>query len=119
MTFNATHAQGRVPVTILALNGRINMGNAGELEKQIQSLYQQGARDLLIDFTQVDSITSAGLRVLLTTARLFDGETSSNAKSAHVKLLCPTPQVEQVLEIAGFTDLLEIYESEPKAIASF
>jgi len=120
MGFAVSQEQGRVPVTLIRLAGRINLSNAEDFEKQAQSIFQNGARDLLIDLAQVESITSAGLRAILATIKLFGGDSEGGkAKSPHVKLHAPTPQVRQVLKIAGFDSFLEIFDSQADALKSF
>jgi anti-anti-sigma regulatory factor len=133
-----SQVQGRVPITVFHLKDRINMGNVGEFEKAARQAYDQGMRDLLIDLTDVPSITSAGLRAILIIYRQVEGshspaaadssvgsthETDSTAaeqhRATHVKLLNPTPNVRHILEIAGLDRYLEIYVDLPKAIASF
>ncbi len=120
MEFAVSQEQGRVPVTVIRLAGRINLSNAEEFEKQAQSIFQNGARELLIDLAQVESITSAGLRAILATTKLFGGDSAgSNSKSPYVKLLAPTSPVRQVLKIAGFDSFLEIHNDLKNAVASF
>lgn len=110
---------GRVPVTVMRVSGRINLSNAEEMQKAAQATYDQGARNLLIDLAQVESITSAGLRAILAAVKLFGGEAARGKKSPHVKLLQPTESVRQVLKIAGFVDFIEIYNDRAQALASF
>jgi anti-anti-sigma factor len=117
MSFTVSQEQGRVPVTILHLAGRINLSNAEELERQGREEYNRGARNLLLDLSQVESITSAGLRAVLVLAKLFDGESAS--KSTHVKLLRPSTPVRQVITIAGLDTLMDILTDPPSAIHSF
>jgi anti-anti-sigma regulatory factor len=125
-------AHGRQPVTILHVMDRINLGNAGQLEEAARAAYQQGNRNLLIDLTEVPSITSAGLRAILVIYKLLGSERSNHvypdanglspdqpAKSAYLKLLNVAPEVRKVLRIAGFEDYLEIYNDQDQAIASF
>lgn len=119
MNVELVQENGRVPVTVMRLGGRINLSNAEELQKSAQTAYDQGARNLLIDFASVESITSAGLRAILATVKLFGGEATNGKKSQHVKLLQPNESVHQVFKIAGFVDFLEIYDDRQKAVASF
>lgn len=119
MNVELTQENARVPVAVMRLNGRINLSNAEDLQKGAQAAYDQGARHLLIDFASVESITSAGLRAILATVKLFGGETSSGKKSQHVKLLQPNESVHQVFKIAGFVDFMEIFEDRAQALASF
>jgi anti-anti-sigma factor len=116
--------QGRVPVTVFELKGRINLGNAEELEKQARAAYNSGTCDMLLDLSEVESLTSAGLRAILSIYKMLgSGELNRSedkpGKSRHLKLLNPTPYVSKVLHTAGFEQYLEIFTNEEEAIASF
>jgi anti-anti-sigma factor len=110
-------AEGRVPVTVFALQDRVNLGNTGELEQAARDAYAGGTRDLVLDISKVDSFTSAGIRALLVIYKLFAGEEGRNSR--HVKLVSPTSYVREVLEVAGVADSIEIYDSLEEAIKSF
>jgi anti-anti-sigma factor len=112
-----SQSEGRVPVTVFELQDRVNLGNTAELEQVAREAYAGGTRDLVLDISKVDSFTSAGIRALLVIYKMFAG--NEGRKSKHVKLVSPTSYVREVLEVAGVTDSIEIYDSLEKAIASF
>jgi hypothetical protein len=128
MQISISQEQGRVPVTVLKLDGLLNMGTSELLEKQGNEAYAAGVHYLLIDLSQVTLLTSAGLRSTLRITRQFDSGMSGNGpggqpeagrKHPCVKLLNPNKQIENVLTIAGFTSFLEIYRDRQAAIDSF
>lgn len=123
MNITISQEQGRVPVAVFKVVGRINLGNADDLTRRVEKAYQEGTRDLVLDLSGVDSLTSAGLRAILTIMKMLgtDSEdtSGSRSKSRHVKLLGPTEYVLITLNTAGFDRYLEIYESLPEALASF
>jgi anti-anti-sigma factor len=123
MNISISEEQGRVPVTVFNVTGRINLGNADELTRRAQNEYQEGMRDLILDLSGVDSLTSAGLRAILTIMKLLNRDltdsSGTNSISRHLKLLNPTEYVLITLKTAGFDRYLEIYESLPEALASF
>jgi anti-anti-sigma factor len=132
MEITVTQEQGRVPVTILHVRGDVNSATADEFQAQAQQAYDDGARDMLIDLSEVSLLSSAGLRVL---HRIFNmlrsespdesdevvhkGLTDGTFKSPHLKLLNPNQNVSQVLRMAGFDMFLDIYVDPNQAIASF
>ncbi len=123
MNIRVAHEQGRVPVTVIYVQGQINLGSTPQLEEAARAEYDNGMRDLLIDFSEATSLTSAGLRTLLVLYRLL-GDASSDAsgarrKSAHLKLLNLSPDLRRVLQIAGFDNFIDIYDDLPAAVASF
>lgn len=124
MDITVSQEQGREPVTVFHIDGRINLGNADQLQEKAQEAYQKGMRNLILDLSQVESVTSVGLRAILAIHKMLSprdpqSSDSRTGKSAHLKLLKPTPQVHKVLATAGFADFLEIYEDQQDAVASF
>jgi hypothetical protein len=125
MELIVSQVQGRVPITVLRIVGRINLGNNIELEKKGEEIFRSGGRFLIIDLSETESLTSAGLRAIINIYRLFGKspeEGSVQGKkgvSEHVKLAKPTAQMRYVLTVAGFQTFLEIHESLEAAIASF
>ena len=119
MEIDMIEEQGRVPVTVLRVDGRIHMGSADELVKKVQEAHESGVNDLLLDLSGSPSITSAGLRAILSIYKLLGGVSAGAGPSGHFKLLSPTPDVLKVLRIAGFDRYLEIYEDRDAALASF
>ena len=132
MEITVTQEQGRVPVTVLHVQGDINAASADELEAQARQAYEDGARDMLIDLSQVSLLSSAGLRALHQVFNMLRSEspeesdeavrkglTDGTFKSPHLKLLNPKQNVREVLRMAGFDMFLEIYDNPKKAVASF
>jgi hypothetical protein len=135
VTISYVHEQK--PVAILHVLDRINLGNTNELELAARDAFQQGYHYILLDLTQVPSITSAGLRAILLIHRLLASESnnqtsveenespesdpleSSPTKSKYLKLLNASPEVLKVLTIAGFDAYLEFYNNQTEAINSF
>lgn len=112
-----SQAEGRIPVTVFELQDRVNLGNTAELEQAARDAYASGTRDLVLDISKVDSFTSAGIRALMVIYKLLAGD--EGKKSKHVKLVSPTSYVRKVLEVAGITESIEIYDTVEEAIASF
>ena len=57
MEINVSSEQGREPVTVFHIDGRINLGNADQLQAKAQEAYQNGMRNLILDLSQVESIS--------------------------------------------------------------
>lgn len=128
MSFITTsHGAGRVPVTILHLHDRVNMGNTKELESAAREAFARGARYLLLDLAGTPSITSAGLSTLTQIYKLYEhGDAAGKAiarkpehRSAHVKLCNVAPQVREVLGFVGLNEYIGMYDSVADAMAAF
>jgi anti-anti-sigma factor len=112
--------QARVPVTVVQVKGRINLGSAAQLEQQVRTAIANGARDVLIDLGEVSSLTSVGLRTIQAVHRLLgDQPAQPGGKSDHLKLLNPTAEVRRVLNIAGFDLSIDIFADKQTALQSF
>lgn len=123
MNIRVAHEQGRVPVTVLYVQGQINMGSTPQLEQTARAEYDNGMRDLLIDLSDTTSLTSAGLRTLAVLYRLLEDSSSdasgSRRTAAHLKLLNPPSDLRRVIQISGFSSFIDIYDDLPTAVASF
>ena len=112
-----SQAQGRIPVTVLQLQDRVNMGNTAELEQAANEAYAAGERNMVIDLSKVSSLTSAGIRTILVIYKMLTEPKKD--KTRHLKMVNPTPYVREVLDIAGLLENIEIYDSLDEAVASF
>jgi anti-anti-sigma factor len=136
MDVSTTQAQGRVPVTILHLSGRIDASNFQDMFNTAKELYDKGVRDLLLDLGGVTFISSAGIVGLHRIALLYRGENvqeeesgwnaihaidrdQTGATQEHVKLLNPTPDIDHTLDLVGFKRYFDIYSNQEAAVAAF
>ena len=97
---NIEKVQGEV-VTVLALSGRLDTITSPKLQRILSEEIQQ-ADKVELDFSGVDYISSAGLRVLLS------GEKSSKASGKTMALKNVSPEVMKIFEITGITETLSI-----------
>ncbi len=124
--------QGRVPVTVFHIKGRLDAATRDKLETQAQEAVAAGKRNLLIDLSGVDFMSSAGLHALHRTLDLLRADSSAEDneamkkglrdgtyKSPNLKLLNPNQHVLQTLQVAGFDMFLEIHHNLKDAVASF
>ena len=109
-----SHVQGHTPVTIFHLQDRVNLGNFAELEELAKEAYGYGVRDMVIDLSKTPSMTSIGIRALITIYRML-----SQDHGQHLKLASATPEISEMLEIAGVTQHIEIFATVEDAVNSF
>ena len=109
-----SQAQGRVPVTVFQLQDRINLGNFTELEETAKEAYNNGMRDLVLDLSQTVSMTSIGIRAVVIIHKML-----STDRAKHLKIANPMPYIREMLDIAGVTQNIEVYDSVEEAMASF
>jgi anti-anti-sigma factor len=98
-------------VTVLTLKGRIDSSNAIDLSNRLRALYNRPGRLLLLDFQDIDYITSAGFRTLLIGRR-------HAASSGGAFALCSlTDNVRDLFEMGGFMENFAIHPTREEGIA--
>lgn len=84
----------------LAIQGRIDTTTAPQLEAELRSDID-GVTELYLDFTGVEYISSAGLRVMLSAQKLM-------SRQGKMVLSHVNESVMEVFEVTGFSDILTI-----------
>jgi anti-sigma B factor antagonist len=97
MTINKTMNGNTLEI---ALEGRLDTMTAPDLEKELNASMKD-AESLVMDFSKLDYISSAGLRVLLSAHQAMAGK--GGMKVTHVNEI-----VQEVLEVTGFSDILTV-----------
>ena len=110
--------QADVPVTVFRLRGWLDAQSEEQLLEAARTSYDGGARYLLIDMTDLDTLTSAGMRALQKVYQIFTPK-EDQFKLAHLKLCNAPPQIYNVLGITGFLQNIPMYESQETALQSF
>jgi anti-anti-sigma factor len=110
MEIQVTEAE---PATIVAITGSVDGLTAGPLMERLSEEVKSGKTRLVLDFSGVDYVSSAGLRALLATMK------DARQKSGDVRLAGVRPEVSRVLELSGFTSILKLFPDTAAAAASF
>ncbi len=84
----------------LALEGRLDTTTAPDLEAELKTALD-GVTELTMDLEKLEYISSAGLRVLLSTQKIMN-------KQGEMKIANVTEAVMDVFEVTGFSDILTI-----------
>ena len=135
MEITVSQENGKVPVSIVHVKGDLDASSYLDLVNTAQKLYDEGTRNLLLDLTDLAFISSAGLASLHMLTKLFRGENTDpedgwdtfrdigrerdNGFQTNVKLLSPSPDVDQVLDTVGFKQFFEVYIDLGEALQSF
>lgn len=95
----------------VSLAGRLDSATSGDFEKDLHPLFAASGVRALLDFSSLDYISSAGLRVVLMTAK--------RARQAQGRLvLCGLqPHVREVFEISGFLKILSVADDQAAALS--
>jgi len=109
MTISDAHEGG---VIVVSPHGRIDSTTSALLDRHLQGLATAGQTRVVIDFTGVDYISSAGLRVLLALAK------RGRDQKGRVALFGMNDSVRQVFDLAGFVALFTITPTRAEAVQS-
>ena len=85
---------------VVKIEGRIDTNTSPDLEMELKSSLD-GVKELIFDFSDVDYISSAGLRVLLSAQKTMN-------KQGSMKLTGVRSEIMEIFEVTGFTDILTI-----------
>lgn len=134
MEIKVSKENGRVPITVLHVDGNIDSSTYEQFLSTAKKSIDEGARYILVDLSHAPFISSAGLRALHTLfndlrsrnpeANLSDeqmkkGISAGTFKSPHLKLLNLSPEAKSAFETSGFDMYIESFTDMKKAIASF
>ena len=84
----------------VALEGRLDTTTAPQLESELKSA-MPGVTALVMDFEKLEYISSAGLRVLLSAHKVMN-------KQGEMKLIHVNEVINEIFEVTGFSDILNI-----------
>ncbi len=134
MEIKVSTESGRVPVTVLHVDGNIDSSSYEQFQSTAKKLIDDGTRYILVDLTHAPFVSSAGLRALHTLfnelrtrnpeANLSDdqikrGISAGTYKSPHLKLLNLSPETRSAFETSGFDMYIDTFTDRNAAIASF
>ncbi len=85
---------------MVAVSGRLDTTTAPELETELKESID-GVEELVLDLVDLEYISSAGLRVLLSAQKIMN-------KQGSMKLINVSEAIMEILDITGFTDILTI-----------
>lgn len=85
---------------VVEVIGRLDTTTAPELEADLKNSLD-GVTDLVLDFANLEYVSSAGLRVLLSTQKVMN-------KQGAMKIINANEDIMEVFEVTGFVDILTI-----------
>jgi anti-sigma B factor antagonist len=100
-------------VNVFKLKGRLDSNTSQGFEEQLFQAIDNGAARILVDFEELDYISSAGLRVILKATKTL------NRTEGKIILSAMQDYVKEVFEIAGFDSFLTIVPSTEEALKTF
>lgn len=86
-------------VTLL-VSGRVDTTNANEFESEV-TVKMEGAKSLILDFAELEYISSAGLRVVLSIIKRMKNQGT-------LAIINANEMIKEIFEVTGFSDLVDI-----------
>jgi anti-anti-sigma factor len=134
MEIKVSTENGRVPVTVIHVDGNIDSATYEQFQSTARNLIDEGARYVLVDLSHAPFVSSAGLRALhalfnelrsrnpdadLSDEQMKRGISAGTYKSPHLKLLNLSPEARTAFETSGFDMYIDTFTDMRTAIASF
>ena len=136
MNITVEHAEGKVPVTVLALNGALDASTFEAVVAKGKELYLSGSRRLLLDLSNLSFMSSSGVVALHSIIMVYRGgephDPESGWEAFHaidrdrasgrqdlVKILNPQSKVRLTLQKTGMDQFCEIHSDLNTAVDSF
>ncbi len=110
MEVTATEMQGR---RVIHVSGRVDSSTAPQLQTRLAVLMQGGQSRVVVNLRDVDFLSSAGLRVLLSASRM------ARQGGGDVHLSDVSSQVARLLELTSFDVYFKCFASDSEAAGAF
>lgn len=91
-------------VLTINVEGRLDSTTAPALEDSMRTI-MDGAKEIIFDFTKLEYISSAGLRILLATQKIM------NKTDGKLKVVGINDEVKEIFEATGFNEILTVEEA--------
>ena len=99
---------------LVKISGRIDSATYPELEAALNELLEAGHFNLVLDMSEVEFISSAGLRLLINVQKAC-----RKLDRGELVLAAPSERVRSALDLAGFIPLFRIEDDVLHAVGSF
>ena len=100
-------------VTVVDVSGSLDTGTFEVASAEMSRIADKSNNKVLLNLEDLEFLSSAGLRVLLLTKKQL------SAAGGSFKICKPTGMVKEVMEISGFSNFLNLHESENEALSAF
>jgi anti-sigma B factor antagonist len=99
--------------TVVEISGRIDSMSAHEFGDALSTPINDKHTEIVLDLAGVEYMSSAGLREIVAALKKL------RRASGDLRIAQPSDRVLEVLEMAGLDTILQIYETQSDAVASF
>jgi anti-anti-sigma factor len=102
-------------VVVIDLEGEVRLSEESTpaVHELVVNELRAGKKDFLLNFKKVDFVDSYAV------GELIAAYVAVRAKKGRLKLACPPPKVWMVFRYSGLTQVMDVFDSEEKALKSF
>jgi anti-sigma B factor antagonist len=100
-------------VSMLTVSGRIDSNTAPDFDKALQSLINANRSQIVVNMKDVEYLSSAGLRALVSAVKAAKGG------GGDVRIAEPSKRVREVMDLAGLNSIFAMYDDTVEAVGSF
>jgi anti-sigma B factor antagonist len=101
-------------VDLVEVSGRIDSSTAPLLEQALSKIMKDGRFHIVVDLTETEFMSSAGLRALIAALK-----ETRRFNRGDVRLANMPPKIHKAFELAGFLELFKVYDNTVDAVGSF
>jgi anti-sigma B factor antagonist len=110
MELNINENEG---ICVINISGNLDTTTSPDAESRINELINEDKDKMIVNLADTGFVSSAGLRVFLSTAKQI------TAKGGAVKFCGANDVVQEILDISGFSGILDVKDTLDDAIATF
>ncbi len=99
---------------MLVVSGRVDSSTAPQLTEALESVTGDGRYKIVLDMSDMEYMSSAGFRALLSSQRVC-----KRYNRGEIVLAAVPERIQEALELAGFTELFKSYPNPIDAVGSF
>lgn len=105
--------QDTLLVTLVEVSGRVDSMNADELGAALTVEIERGGRQIVLDLSKVNYMSSAGLRELVAAYNKLHNV------AGDLRLAQPSSRVQDILEMSGLDTIFQIFTTQLEAVGSY
>lgn len=100
-------------VLLLRIIGRLDALSSESAQQKVLAIIKQGENNVLLDFTEVNYLSSAGMRMLLAIFKHL------HEVSGRLAVCSVDDGVMEVLKMSGFDEVFEVFPTQDEALRRF
>jgi anti-sigma B factor antagonist len=100
-------------VEVVKLSGKIDSSNASDFDNTLKDLLSNGRRNLVLDMSNLEYMSSAGLRAIVAALK------SARSRGGDVVVAEPSERMVDTLKLVGFQSLFKQYDNVLDAVDAF